>query len=269
VKSDSDKKELNKFVMPTSIHIDTENRLDSQGSYNFNDGLVLNWRKIVQSAQQSKIRMREEEIEVSEHSLVGLVALETLMHELLHNLSRTKFSSLEKAENYTLLPKLELTKGFTQDGLFVNLDEAVTEQIAQEVFDTYLKRTGNKKLIRDEERILFGAGTYTIERIILQKIIDALSLELHVDRELIWKGFIREYLNGNEAPKALLENIAAELEHDPESRELLDLLRKEQIPENEIAEIEHKIGKLLSQERIGKLVPSILSENFSNTLGID
>lgn len=268
-KSGSPNKDLYKIIDSSDVHIDTEDRSETAAQYSFEDGIVLNWRKIVADANVLKEVLQQKEMDTSEHSLVGLAALQNLIHEHLHKISRIRLEVAEYNPTNFLPEEIELTKGFTQNGDFVSLDEAVTEQIAQELFDSYLIRTGNRASLQLSERIMFGATNYLFDRVLLHKLLDLLSEKIGIDRDIVWRGFVREYMNGDEAPRTLLENVRRELEDNPENRKLLDILESKQSIRNEDnEEVKQRFEEIINSDVLEKMIPNIIPEHFSDALRI-
>ncbi len=100
------------------------------------------------------------------------------------------------------------------DHLYVgtSLNEAITENISDEVLFEYLIRTGDSEsLSRPEVLAELGYGSYVPDRILLSMVIDALARVLEIPRDTMWKGIVSAYLSGSTEFYTLFRDIQEKL----------------------------------------------------------
>ncbi|HVW71569.1 MAG TPA: hypothetical protein VHB93_00240 [Candidatus Paceibacterota bacterium] len=107
----------------------------------------------------------------------------------------------------------------------VSLAEAVTEEIAIEVFREYLLRTGNANSIGSS--LDHDKGSYLSDRVALAIVIEVLARKLSLHRDEIWKGFVQAYMNGNAETHIILTGIVSELRDEPKFLELISVIASE------------------------------------------
>jgi len=118
-------------------------------------------------------------------------------------------------------PQHSITKVRGETGL--NINEAVTENIGQEVLREYLIRTGNNSYLRDPDvqRII---GSYTPERLALSAVIAVLADKLEVDPANLWQSLVQAYMSGSQPIINTFREIQEVLNADPDIRELMTAL---------------------------------------------
>lgn len=157
---------------------------------------------------------------------LGLLALESLLHEAVHLYSFHEMSRVvpEGADEDAPVSTVRRVFGYQEQDFTiegtpgistanVSFNEAVTEQLALQVFDEYLTRTGDRSLLKKypEASKEISTATYANDRMLLNATIDALARRLEVDRDLIWKSFVQGYIFKEERPRKVLVRIASEL----------------------------------------------------------
>lgn len=230
----------------------------------------------------SEVKRRTNEF--GEKMSVGVAALHMLIHEMVHLYARTESSDLKEGDARlrvedgasVLLTGLEDRQtgvSGERSKLGVKLNEAVTEQIALQVFDTYLHRTGDRYLIRndiDGSEDLNREG-YLYERVLLNVVIQTLaeSVGLKNSEDVVWHGFVQAYMNGNQAVTELMDTVGKELEASDVAQPAAKILLKM----GEGSDIDEKLVVQLRENpemkaAIEKTIATLKPEQVQNLLGI-
>lgn len=172
----------------------------------------------------------------------ALHLLHTLIHEGVHirggyrTESNQIGSRIREHKNVTF-EKIGFLEATTEEPLFEepettcvgwSLNEAVAEEIAIEVMQEYLRRTGASALLQPESMAsqAVGNATYLADRLVLVTVVTGLAERLGVSRDEIWKGIVREFMDGNTNTYELLDAISNEFEaHQPLSELVSDLAK--------------------------------------------
>lgn len=108
-----------------------------------------------------------------------------------------------------------------------DLNEAVTEEIAYDVFKAYLDRTGTSGYLKDPDVLAtLQWGEYADERMALMVVMQALARELGVERNVVWRGIVQGYMSGNAELLELMKELDETLKNSPVARSLLEPLKK-------------------------------------------
>ncbi len=217
--------------------------------------------------------------------------LATLIHEATHVRGGYKTEEWERvgvhdaswAMGYILRTGLRESRSETnhdapdprQEKIALSLNEAVTEDISHEVLHEYLVRTGNSTFLSDSNlaRVLGDRQGYTLDRLVLATVIDALARELQVPRDEVWKGFVQAYMSGNTDVKQLLADIGRELEDDPNVAELVTFLASDQ-PLGEIGTLtEDSVIERIkipdnAREVMDRVIDAFDAKKFKNALNL-
>lgn len=124
----------------------------------------------------------------------------------LTDFSKIGFQELKevKERDESMMPK------FTIFGKAFN--EAVTEKLALEVTQEYMRSKGLKEVQgTDPNGKEIPTGSYPGERKMLEAVIVSISNALEVSREQVWRAIIREYFSGEEGLEKFSNHIAEAL----------------------------------------------------------
>lgn len=153
---------------------------------------------------------------------IGVMALQILIHEMTHLYSREvswpDSPVAQRGQEHVgfgladyIRPKRRRKNDKRLSRAAESLNEAVTEEVALEAFSEYLRRKGQGALLKNENiQSLAGRG-YTGDRIIFNTVVDALAKKLEVHRDMVWRGFVQEYMNGNTQAIELVRDVVEEL----------------------------------------------------------
>ncbi len=166
-----------KVVLTSSI---VKLDLDSEDSEASSDGVVIGLKNIFKRNIHQRIEF-----------LVALV------HELVHYVSISKYSSNDKTVNFGM-SRVEINSSKSISGEGIN--EGVTEMLAHEIVQEYLRRTGDSQFFLQgitfgkaaEE---FGMYSYGHNLEIVNALIAVLERSENMDREIIWQALQETYLN--------------------------------------------------------------------------
>lgn len=221
----------------------------------------------------------------------NLRALRTLIHESLHD------QSFPQAEDIEYLPEdhkdnliqgqvtPRLKNGFAElqqreSGTYVRqntpLNEAVTETLALDVMNEYLRRTGQENVITKEiaNEIDFN---YYEDRVVLQIVIKALADRLGMsDTDMVWKAFVSSYFSQENKPNELISMVHAEIwSGNPlVSRLVSEMSTGKSVQERgDIGKVLHSIAdsefhKQRITEALEKIASHFGAENISDALNL-
>jgi len=253
----------------TFTESNTEEVQSNLGSARIKEGTItLNWKKTDEGKSKSYQTIR---------------MLQTLAHEAAHiragyfmkDWERGTIENLDYESGFTLNSGLSQTDYSTRTELKkggLSLDEAVTEDIANEVLAEYLKRTGSAGYLKDPYlRKELGGGAYIVDRLILGVVIDGLAQSIGVHRDEIWKGFVQAYMSGSTELWSLLADISAQLENQPEIAELVSSLGSnvsmDKKDELSISQIMDRFNDPFYRWAILKRIEVLDAEKLKNVLG--
>ncbi len=77
---------------------------------------------------------------------------------------------------------------------FLYLNEAVTDTIAQEIYEEYLQRTGDREYF-DSERAGYHEA-YLGSRVLTKASVEIIASATGIPSEKVWEGFIQGYMSG-------------------------------------------------------------------------
>lgn len=107
-----------------------------------------------------------------------------------------------------------LQRGIETEVRGISLNEAVTETIALDILPEYLIRTGNTSFLKDPRLLQeLRPGAYTVDRVLLQLVIEKLAEKFEIDRDLVWRGFVQAYMTGSTALPELFAEIYMALDY--------------------------------------------------------
>ncbi|MEK7602448.1 MAG: hypothetical protein AAB472_03105 [Patescibacteria group bacterium] len=167
--------------------------------------------------------------------------LRTLTHESTHirggYACEGWINAKERSEVRTYPLKSVIKSGLKETFITTNLDgtevlklgtglnEAITENIGQEVLREYLIRTGNSSYLKDDNVYTeIGDGSYSLERLTFSILLEMLASRLEVPTEQLWNSFVQAYINGNQDLHGLVGEWEKVLATDPELVTLADHL---------------------------------------------
>lgn len=169
----------------------------------------------------------------------GVRALYALVHEMTH---------LYGFREHRLLPAghkdlrfegegLELRTGYSDQQfgadpgnlseVAVSLNEAVTEELALEAVNEYVRRTGESAMFdgHPEARKVLSTATYPVDRLVLQAVIGSLASRLEVDRDTVWRSFVRGYFSPEgKTAEFVVEIMRTLMDHAPSALAASQLL---------------------------------------------
>lgn len=91
----------------------------------------------------------------------------------------------------------------------LNLNEAVTEDIAHHVLKEYLIQTGNTSYLKDTSTLeKIGSGAYLLERMVLFCAIDEISKDTEVPASIVWNALVSAYMAGSSEVLGIMEDFA-------------------------------------------------------------
>ncbi len=143
--------------------------------------------------------------------------LSIICHEETHSVSTNP------SEHSGLSPLLHILSGkytsktgveyITSEGddFFHMLNEAVTDRFAEEVYDEYLKRTGDRASITNSDETQWFLQSYLNERNILQAFISALSRTTAVPEDVVWSSIKQSYLSNTDLAGSELVKLYEEV----------------------------------------------------------
>ncbi|MFZ2187027.1 MAG: hypothetical protein WAV46_00115 [Candidatus Moraniibacteriota bacterium] len=159
--------------------------------------------------------------------------LSTFMHEQTHAISKNirreegKIERLKKQMKSFFFgrQKVDNSSGYQMEGIekggfnvrHLPFNEAVTDKIGEEVYDEYLKRTGEKKFFLDHAGTQYGEG-YIGERAMVDIMIETLSASLDVPRDVVWDSIKQGYMLGVDLDESELSDAFDEI-FTPEVRD--------------------------------------------------
>lgn len=101
-----------------------------------------------------------------------------------------------------------------------SLNEAITENIARQLYLVYLTRTGNGKYLKFED----VGGSYQADRLVFSLLLAKLAPKLEVSEEDLWRSFVHAYMSGTVEIQELFNELGDVLNNQPEMIELLRIL---------------------------------------------
>lgn len=217
----------------------------------------------------------------------ALRMLHTLMHEATHvrgGYAEEHYKENGSIEEGTFSYQTTVRKGFREWNLKsplgaesytheggLSLNEAVTENIAQEVFDAYLVRTGNTGYLKDlSVRAELGSGSYIVDRLALALVIHALAQTLETDIDTVWRGFVQGYMSGSVDLKALVTELNNHLD-SPRLYDVVYLLGEEWELDTRysITDLINRIPGFAERlEVMDSIIQRVDRTRFSNALGL-
>lgn len=170
----------------------------------------------------------------------NLTLLKTLIHESAH----IRGGYVEAHTDEWVTPLTLKTEGNVRTGLnetiftivdgkqqgelmghALSLNEALTEEIAHDVFREYLLRTGNSGYLKNQALHTEIRGSYFDDRVMLHVVVHALAKELGTSEEEVFRGFVHTYMSGSVELEELFRDIEAELADDPVALDLVEKLK--------------------------------------------
>ncbi len=194
-----------------------------------------------------------------------------LCHEETHAISRRPHTGILLIELFRFLlnkPTMQVGVEYStrsDETSFNILNEAITDTVAEEVYDEYIRRSGDRSLFGDHAGTSEFPRTYIYGRIVLRAFISALVRATDIPEEVVWGGIKRSFFSGaNLASRELTrlyEEIlginAAEIMRNPTS--------SHDVSGDTIKQL-NRIGTDEAEELVKELAKSIETMSWSATL---
>lgn len=205
VKAGIDPKQLNVLNKNSIIGIDgfprtQEDNIDTLGVYAPHlNAILINYDLIKKTAKDEK---------VSE----DLTAIHSIFHELVHSFSNFQFTHKELTVGHDTVGAVSTNMGYYSSDVAVGIrrdqvvysngtkkfqlvNEAVTENLSNDIFSEYLQRTGSysKNEIDTYQKTLNESEFYIYNELVrgLKKMCDMVGKKTGVQGNIVWQGFIR------------------------------------------------------------------------------
>lgn len=152
--------------------------------------------------------------------------LSVFMHEQTHAVSKNIKREGGKIERLTKQiksffsgrQKVDNSSGYQMGGIekgnfrtrHLSFNEAVTDKIGEEVYDEYLKRTGDKQFFSDHAGVKYGEG-YIGARTMVDIMIEMMSASLGVPADIVWESIVQGYLSGVDLDESELNDAFNEI----------------------------------------------------------
>lgn len=170
------------------------------------------------------------------------------IHEEVHAVSKGGLifnedtSEVEDYVGFAIERRDEITKAVVQKS-FTLFNEGMTELIADDIYEEYVRRSGNKALyVQDtgEGNTLIQVTTYEEGRIAVNAIITQIAAEIGVSKDIVREGFVSLYMSG-----AGIESVAPDIQDATK----IDLMRelKDLSPEETMRRVSNLPEALLSK----------------------
>lgn len=212
----------------------------------------------------------------------GVQALHALIHEITHLYAKRSLKALEVGDKdlRTSGPAVQSITGYQEQQfgteafeisqVAVSLNEAVTEELGLEVFNEYVRRVGERSMISayPEAGKIMNTISYASDRLLLQAVISSLAKRLGVDRDLVWGGFVRGYINGEEKTTELVVDIMRQLM----DHEMSALLSTQMLEGHALSDSPDKVLGGFEYEHVrvaaDKILGSIQINSIEDALGL-
>ena len=178
------------FIPLESVHVVYDQKVRSRGRFSSN----------VDNLDEAHIILNSEKLARTSVEDFDLAVLYTYVHEQVHALStdlKTYNGYGEKDRKFLGFKKIE--KDFRDkdiDVSYVELNEGMTEIIAEEVAREYLRRTGQVSgKQRDAHHAYNSVAVYMQYKILVDEIIAELATEYQQPGDVIKKAMIRSYFS--------------------------------------------------------------------------
>lgn len=148
--------------------------------------------------------------DIEEQAAVTKVAI----HEEVHALSKGGLVfddaayEVEDHIGFAIERRDEITKAVVQKS-FTLFNEGMTELIADDVYEEYIRRTGDRLMYSKQTEsgtALLGHTTYHEGRIAVNAIISQIAADIGVSKDVVREGFVTLYMSG-----AGIESIASDV----------------------------------------------------------
>jgi len=205
VKAGIDPKELNVLGKNSIIGIEDipfshDSNYDVLGVYIHNlNAILINYNLIKEAAKKEKIPG-------------DLIAIHSIFHELTHSFSRVQITHKELSVGPNIVGTSSTDIGYFSNDKVVAMhkdqiqysngtkkyeliNEAITENLSNDIFNTYLQRTGSysKNDIEAFQKKYNESKTYVYNELVsgLKKMCDVVGEKTGVQGNIVWQGFVR------------------------------------------------------------------------------